>query len=62
MPTRPTTFPIAEGVGIFFGIVAWNILSEGRMEILKALAITIPCTLVWFALRSLKNKYLNHDH
>lgn len=45
------TFPVAEGIGIFVGIVAWDLLAEGRMEIFKALTIAVPCTLVWYGAR-----------
>lgn len=56
MPFRQTTFPLAEGIGIFVGIIAWDLLSEGRTEVLKALLISVPCTLAWFAVRCWKQK------
>jgi hypothetical protein len=50
-PSRSKKFPFAEGVGIFVGILAWDLLSEGRLNPLKALLIAVPCTLVWYAIR-----------
>ena len=44
MPLRPTSIPIAEGAGIFVGVLAWDLLSEGRLDLVKALAIAVPCT------------------
>ena len=44
-------FPVAEGVGIFIGVVAWDLLAEGHMDVAKAAAIAIPCSLLWYALR-----------
>ena len=51
MASGPTPFPIAEGIGIFVGIIAWDLLSEGRMEIVKALIIAAPCSLIWYGAR-----------
>ena len=51
MPTPRTTFPVAEGVGIFVGIVAWDLLSDGHPNIAKAALIAVPCSLVWFGIR-----------
>jgi len=51
MASPPTTFPVAEAIGIFVGVVAWDLLSEGRMELIKALVIAAPCSLVWYGLR-----------
>jgi hypothetical protein len=49
--SRSKKFPLAEGVGIFIGILAWDLLSEGRLNLLKALLIAVPCALVWYAIR-----------
>ena len=54
-----TTFPIAEGIGIFFGFVAWDLLVEGHPEIIRAAIIASVCSLVWFGLRCWKNKTRN---
>ncbi len=51
MAGTPVTFPIAEGLGVFIGIVAWDLLAEGRMEIIKALLIAAPCSLIWYGAR-----------
>jgi hypothetical protein len=48
MASPTTGFPIGEAVGIFVGIVAWDLLAEGRMEIVKALMIAVPCSLIWY--------------
>ncbi|MFT3961216.1 hypothetical protein [Propionivibrio sp.] len=53
--SRPTKFPLAEGIGIFVGILAWDLLSEGRLNLFKALLIAVPCTLVWYAVRCWKH-------
>ncbi len=48
---RHPVFPIAEGLGIFVGVVGWDLLSEGHLELVKAALIAGPATLVWYALR-----------
>jgi len=50
------TFPVAEGVGIFVGIVAWDLLTDGRVDIAKALLIATPCTIAWFGIRYWKHR------
>ncbi len=62
MPTPHTTFPIAEGVGIFVGIVAWDLLSDGHMDIIKAAAIAIPCAIAWYGLRCWRERPNNKRH
>jgi hypothetical protein len=54
-PFRTKKFPLAEGIGIFVGILAWDLLSEGRLDPLKALLIAVPCALVWYAIRCWKH-------
>jgi len=54
-----TRFPIAEGFGIFFGVVAWDLLADGHLEIIRAVFIASVCSLVWFGLRCWKNKTRN---
>lgn len=44
-------FPTAEGLGIFVGVAAWDLLTEGQLEFIKALAIAAPCTLIWYGMR-----------
>ena len=56
MAKHQITFPVAEGLGIFVGIVAWDLLTDGRVDIAKALLIAAPCALAWFAVRYLKQK------
>lgn len=51
MSRTPTKFPFIEGVGVFIGVLGWDLLSEGHLEIGRALMIAVPFTLVWFALR-----------
>lgn len=57
MSPPPTTFPVAEGIGIFVGIVAWDLLADGQIEIIKAALIAIPCSLIWFGLRRWRDKH-----
>ena len=56
MAKHQITFPVAEGLGIFVGIVAWDLLTDGRVDIAKALLIAAPCTLVWFGIRYRKQR------
>ena len=56
MPASRPKFPLAEGVGIFVGIIAWDLLTDGHMETIKAALIAIPCSLVWFGIRHWKAK------
>ncbi|MDR3299685.1 MAG: hypothetical protein LBU43_06715 [Candidatus Accumulibacter sp.] len=52
MPFRSTKFPLAEGIGIFVGILAWDLLTEGHFNHpFRALLIAVSCTLVWYAVR-----------
>jgi arginine exporter protein ArgO len=53
--SRPT-YPIAEGIGIFIGIVALNLLAEGHLEIIRAALIAGACSLAWFGLRCWKTR------
>ena len=62
MTTPPTTFPHAEGIGVFVGVVAWDLLADGHMEIIKALLIAVPCSLAWFGVRCWKEKSRNKKH
>lgn len=56
MTKHQVTFPVAEGVGIFVGIVAWDLLTDGRVDLAKALLIATPCTIAWFAIRYWKHR------
>ena len=62
MSAPRTTFPIAEGIGIFVGIVAWDLLSDGHMDIAKAALIAAPCSLIWFGIRHWREKTRNKPH
>jgi hypothetical protein len=62
MATPPTTFPLAEGIGVFVGVVAWDLLTDGHLEIIKALLIAAPCTLAWFGVRCWKEKNRDKKH
>ncbi len=48
------TFPLSEGIGVFIGVVAWDLLADGHMDIYKALLIAAPVTLGWFGVRCWK--------
>ncbi|WP_153111348.1 hypothetical protein [Propionivibrio limicola] len=58
LPAKPVHFPVAEGVGIFIGVVAWDLLSEGAIELLKAALIAVPTSLIWYAARLWKQRCL----
>jgi len=60
MLPRHTEFPIAEGLGIFIGVLSWDLLSEGHLELIKAILIATPATLVWFAVRCWKSRDRKH--
>lgn len=47
----PPPFPVTEGIGIFIGIVAWDVLSAGEMELLKASLIAATGALIWYGAR-----------
>lgn len=51
VPTQTTRFPLFEGVSVFVGVLAWDMLFEGHLDLLKALLIAIPCSLAWYAIR-----------
>ena len=51
MTTPQSDFPLTEGIGIFVGIVAWDLLADGHMEIIKAAALALPCSLIWYGVR-----------
>ncbi|MCM8614148.1 hypothetical protein [Accumulibacter sp.] len=44
-------FPISEGVGLFVGIVAWDLLSAGEMNLLQAALAAAVGSLAWYAVR-----------
>ncbi|QKS28849.1 MAG: hypothetical protein FAZ92_03512 [Accumulibacter sp.] len=44
-------FPISEGVGLFVGIVAWDVLSAGEMNLLESALIAAAVALAWYAVR-----------
>ena len=59
MSATGSSFPIAEGIGIFVGVTAWDVLSAGEMELLKAVLIAGGSALSLFALRCLQAKLRN---
>ena len=32
MRTPRATFPVAEGIGVFVGIIAWDLFNDGHLE------------------------------
>ena len=56
MSAPRTTFPMAEGVGIFVGVVAWHLLADGHAEVIRALLIAGASSLAWFGLRCWNNR------
>jgi hypothetical protein len=59
MAVPRVSFPIAEGVGVFVGVVAWDVLADGHPEVIKATLIAGICSFVWFAFRCIKEKNRN---
>lgn len=59
MPVHRPRFPIAEGIGVFLGVIAWDLLSEGYVEISKAMLVAAPVSLCWFAFRCWKSRNRN---
>ncbi|SDI06691.1 hypothetical protein SAMN05660652_02816 [Propionivibrio dicarboxylicus] len=56
MSMQRSRFPLAEGVGVFLGVIAWDLLTEGTMEVTKALLVSGPVSLLWFAFRCWKDR------
>ena len=56
MPAAKPSFPIAEGIGIFFGVAAWDVLSAGEMALIKAALIAGGGALTIFAFRCLQTR------
>jgi len=54
----PPHFPVAEGAGIFIGVVAWDVLSAGEPQLVKASLIAAIGTLLWYGVR----RWLARDH
>lgn len=47
----PQPFPLSEGIGIFVGVVAWDVLSAGEVQLLKAALLAASGALAWYGLR-----------
>lgn len=47
----PKHFPVAEGLGVFVGVAAWDLLAEGQLDAPRALLIALACSLVWYGVR-----------
>lgn len=43
--------PIAEAVAIFVGVVGWNLLVTGQVEVLEAVFVAVLGAFFWAALR-----------
>lgn len=56
MPVQRSRFPLAEGVGVFLGVIAWDLLSDGYVEITKAIVVSGPVSLLWFGFRCWKDR------
>ena len=48
-------FPLAEGIGIFIGVAAWDLLTAGELQWLKALLAGAAGALVWYGARRLRS-------
>ncbi|SBT04293.1 hypothetical protein ACCAA_130196 [Candidatus Accumulibacter aalborgensis] len=55
-PVPPVRFPLAEGVGIFIGIVAWDVLTLGEFDLLKASLIGASSALAWYGVRTFRRR------
>ena len=55
-------FPLIEGVGILIGVMAWDLLNDGYVNIDKAFLIAVPCTLIWFAIRCWRYRAQNRPN
>ena len=55
-------FPLIEGVGILIGVMAWDLLNDGYVNIDKAFLIAAPCTLIWFAIRCWRYRAQNRPN
>jgi len=42
-------FPLAEGMGIFLGVAAWDLLTAGEAHFLKAALLGAGGAIVWYA-------------
>ncbi len=51
----PVRFPVAEGIGIFIGVAAWELLTVGELKLLEALLAGTAGALVWYGVRSLRS-------
>ncbi len=50
--TQPhVPFPIAEAVGIFIGIAAWDVLSIGKVDLLSAALFAAGGAGIWYGAR-----------
>lgn len=58
-PTSRTRYPIAEGIGVFVGLVAWDLLVDGHTDLVKAILIAAPLSLAWFAVRYWRTRNQN---
>jgi hypothetical protein len=54
------SFPTTEGIGIFVGIVAWDVLGSGEAALLKAALVAGAGTLVLYGYRCRRAKRLGH--
>ncbi|MFZ4535737.1 hypothetical protein [Propionivibrio sp.] len=52
----PYNIPDRRRIRHFFGVVAWDLLADGHLEIIRAALIAGACSLAWIGLRCWKNK------
>lgn len=60
--SKPSDFPTAEGIGVFVGVAAWDLLTEGRLDVVKALALAASCALAWYGIRCWRDKRRSDRH
>lgn len=56
---KKVPFPWIEGIGILVGVMAWDLLNHGYVNIDKAFLIAVPCTALWFAVRCWRKRTQN---
>jgi len=47
-------FPLAEGIGVFLGVAAWDLLTAGEAHFLKAALLGAGGAIVWYAARGVR--------
>lgn len=43
-------------MGVFLGVIAWDLLTDGYVEVDRAFFIAVPVSLLWFGFRHWKSR------